>query len=81
MLRSWAFCFRLPEKLLCLFAAGLVLHNALRNNPPSQAAERIKHAIAALVGKMPAEVRLETEPTPPDVPTLDAGAAARSDTP
>jgi len=33
-----------------------------------------EHAIAALVGKMPAELRLETEPTPPDVPTLDAGA-------
>ena len=33
-----------------------------------------EHAIAALVGKMPAELRLEVEKTPPDVPTLDAGA-------
>jgi NodT family efflux transporter outer membrane factor (OMF) lipoprotein len=32
-----------------------------------------EHAIAALVGKMPAEMSIETAPTPRTVPTLDAG--------
>ncbi|MBN9487244.1 MAG: efflux transporter outer membrane subunit [Alphaproteobacteria bacterium] len=34
---------------------------------------QFEHAIAALVGKMPAEVSVETAPTPRTVPTLDAG--------
>ncbi|MBS0221368.1 MAG: efflux transporter outer membrane subunit [Proteobacteria bacterium] len=34
---------------------------------------QFEHAIAALVGKMPAEVSIETAPPPRTVPTLDAG--------
>lgn len=34
---------------------------------------QFEHAIAALVGKMPAEVSIETAPAPGTVPTLDAG--------
>lgn len=35
---------------------------------------QFEHAIAALVGKMPAEVSIERAPPPATVPTLDAGA-------
>jgi NodT family efflux transporter outer membrane factor (OMF) lipoprotein len=34
---------------------------------------QFEHAIAALVGKMPSQVSVEKAPTPPTVPTLDAG--------
>jgi NodT family efflux transporter outer membrane factor (OMF) lipoprotein len=34
---------------------------------------QFEHAIAALVGKIPAEVSIETAPAPRTVPTLDAG--------
>ncbi len=34
---------------------------------------QFEHAIAALVGKMPAEISVETAPTPRTVPMLDAG--------
>lgn len=33
----------------------------------------LEHAVAALIGKTPAEVDIETAPPPPTVPTLDAG--------
>jgi len=35
---------------------------------------QFEHAVAALVGKMPAEVSIETAPTPRNVPMFDAGA-------
>jgi len=34
---------------------------------------QLEHSIAALVGKMPAEVTIKPAPTPRNVPTLDAG--------
>lgn len=34
---------------------------------------QFEHSIAALIGKLPAQVNIEKAPTPPSVPTLDAG--------